>query len=158
MNVNQVFDRLDRGEEFTKEELRDICYVLEPYDIIVGDNRRWTRYVTNIYKSNDGSNRYFALTYDQGLTEDQENFFIDQPIEVKRKPITRTIEIDDWIEAKPHSKARWVEAWLQNVLHYRCSHCDSYIDGMSFGKEVRYNYCPNCGAEMINPEDVEVIN
>ena len=68
-----------RGEELDEEELCDLATEYETFDKTEGDDRRWSRSVTNTYKIND---RFFQLVWECGLAEYQENGFYDQPYEV----------------------------------------------------------------------------
>lgn len=142
MTIQKVFEKLDCDEDFTKKELKEICYNFIPYETIYEDNnRRWSRTVTNIY-SDIISSRYFALTYDQGLTEDQEDEFYEQPREVQKRVITRTVEVIDWIN-KPKT-AKWNKIYSPDPqdVWYSCSNC-----GYTNTKPT-IKYCPNCGKEM----------
>ena len=39
------------------------------------------------------------------------------------------------------------------IINYRCTECDF---GNTFGKNTyRMNYCPNCGARMVDPQESE---
>lgn len=58
-------NKLDNGEELTERECLDMAYEFD-IENNYGDNRRWSRYVKTICKLND---RYFAIEWDQGLTE-----------------------------------------------------------------------------------------
>jgi hypothetical protein len=52
-------------------------------------------------------------------------------------------------EQKDPKMGYWIEHHKSNVFGsiYKCSLCDSLI-----GKKI-FNYCPNCGAKMIESED-----
>lgn len=79
--INLNYDQLkwliheDSFEEVSREE---------------GENRRWSRIVTIVRKVDD---RYFEISYDQGLTESQEDSYDYQPEEVFRheEVITKTV-------------------------------------------------------------------
>lgn len=69
---------LDSKKELTERQLRDILeYEIEQE---TGENRRWSRSNNSICKVAD---RYFSLTWEEGLTEMQDNEFYSQPFEVK---------------------------------------------------------------------------
>lgn len=55
-----------------------------------GEDRRWSRWIT-VVKQID--NRFFAVGYDKGLTEYQEDMYNEQPYEVIRteKVVTKTV-------------------------------------------------------------------
>ena len=44
-----------------------------------------------------------------------------------------------------------VEAWIHGIEHYRCTECGEYIEGVWLSN-FYYNYCPNCGAKMLDLE------
>lgn len=62
---------------------------------IVGDNRRWQREVRSICELGD---RAFAVDWQEGLTECQENEFWEQPYEVVKKEHEETIKVTEWVK------------------------------------------------------------
>lgn len=92
-NEKSFLEKFDNGEEFTEEELRDLTWQFAEEEIIYGENGRWTREVTTIFKIDD---RYFALEWEEGLTEFQENGFYDQPYEVVLELKTEVITKKIW--------------------------------------------------------------
>lgn len=70
--------------ELTEFELSHIAYDdfegAEIIDNIIGENNRWTRSMTTIFKYED---KLYALNWEQGLTEYQCNEFYCQPYEVE---------------------------------------------------------------------------
>jgi hypothetical protein len=68
---------------FTEQEAREAVYE-HPVDTIIGDSGRWSRLVTTIV-SIDG--RYYAIDWDEGLTENQENEFEEGDFEEVRKDV-----------------------------------------------------------------------
>lgn len=73
-------------KEFTIDELVQIAYDdyegIEVIDTIEGEHSRWTQHMTTIFKY---ENKLYALEWEHGLTEYQENEFYDQPYEVEEK-------------------------------------------------------------------------
>lgn len=96
--------KIDAGEPLTESELSDMRDFSIERDY--GENRRWQRSVYDICMMCD---RYFALTWEEGLTESQENEFFEQPYEVYKKT-TIIVEKKDCfvsnnkITGKPSSK------------------------------------------------------
>ncbi len=90
MTNKEFLERYDKKEEFSESELEDLEYFGEGIDRIEGVNRRWTRTIKNIFKVED---RYFALEFEEGLTEMQDNMYYKQPYEVEivKKEITTTV-------------------------------------------------------------------
>ena len=93
----------DSDHEFTKDELKELIYChhykKEPLELVdenfSSDLDRWTRSVTTILKAED---RYFRFTWEQGLTECQENYFPFNPVEVVKKEETRLVTVTSWRE------------------------------------------------------------
>lgn len=97
MEEEQEFlKRFDNGEEFDEEELREIVKE-EIFDIVDTqlDNElhRWTRSVTTVFEV---EGRLFALEWEQGLTEDCDDEFYDQPYEVEKKE--KTIVVTEYVK------------------------------------------------------------
>lgn len=88
MSNEEFLAKYDTGEKFTEEELSDLRWEFVEVDTQYGENHRWNRPATTIFKVED---RLFALDWWQGLTEMQENEFYDQPYEVKE--VKKMIEI-----------------------------------------------------------------
>lgn len=85
----EMYEKIINGIKLTKGEL---CELTEfEVDEIKGSDRRWTRSIKTICQL---GNRYFALEWEQGLTENQENQFDNQPyeVELKEEVITKTIK------------------------------------------------------------------
>lgn len=91
MSNKEFLIKYDNGEEFTEEELSDLRWEFVEVDTQYGENHRWNRPVTTIFRVKD---RLFALDWWEGLTEGQENEFYDQPYEVKE--VKKIIEITEY--------------------------------------------------------------
>ena len=55
------------------------------------------------------------------------------------------------IEAEPVRRGRWISYGSDTAYtkYYRCSLCDYEIAGYAESNDlIKYNYCPNCGADM----------
>ena len=87
-------NKLDSGEGLTERECLDLVYEFD-IENIYGENRRWSRIVETICNL-DG--RYFKISWDQGLTEYQNDACYDQPIEV---------ELHEWDEVKTVHMREW---------------------------------------------------
>lgn len=88
MEEKEFLAKYDNGEKFTEEELSDLRWEFVEVDVQYGENHRWNRPATTIFRVED---RLFALDWWEGLTEMQENEFYDQPYEVKE--VKKMIEI-----------------------------------------------------------------
>ena len=91
MSNEEFLTKYDNGEKFTEEELSDLRWEFVEVDTQYGENHRWNRPATTIFRVED---RLFALDWWQGLTERQENEFYDQPYEVKE--VKKMIEITEY--------------------------------------------------------------
>lgn len=96
-NLNQTFlERFDRKEAFDEWERKMMAWgeVGTEVDQIENDTGRWTTYMTTVFKIGD---RYFAIDWDRGLTECQENEYCSQPVEVTKREYKRTIMVTEWV-------------------------------------------------------------
>lgn len=91
MSNEEFLTRYDNGEKFTEEELSDLRWEFVEVDTQYGENHRWNRPATTIFRVED---RLFALDWWQGLTEMQENEFYDQPYEVKE--VKKMVEVTEY--------------------------------------------------------------
>lgn len=88
MEEKEFLAKYDNGEKFTEEELSDLRWEFVEVDTQYGENHRWNRPATTIFRVED---RLFALDWWEGLTEMQEHEFYDQPYEVKE--VKKMVEI-----------------------------------------------------------------
>lgn len=98
MDEQEFLERFYNGKTFSEEELRDIVKE-EIFDIVDTqlDNElhRWTRTVTTIFEVKGG---LFALEWQQGLTEDCDDEFYNQPYEVEKKEKTMTVKVVEYVK------------------------------------------------------------
>lgn len=88
-----MLEKIDSGVKLTERELRELCFEFNEVDRIEGDNRRWSRSVKSIIKLGE---KYFAVEWEEGLTECQENEFYYQPYEVEEYTFEKTITVTEW--------------------------------------------------------------
>lgn len=91
----QLVNKIDNGEELSNDELREFLWECgATVSTTYGENRRWSRSVQTVNQIGD---RFFAIDWEQGLTERQEDEVWEQPYEVERheREITK-IEVE-WI-------------------------------------------------------------
>jgi hypothetical protein len=86
-----LYEQLVKGEKLTESELID--FLEFEVDIIEGGDRRWYRSITTISKIGD---KFFAMEWDKGLTENQEDEFYNQPYEVELEEAVVTKTIKKW--------------------------------------------------------------
>lgn len=84
--------KLAKRERLTEEEISTLVYEYEEVYKEEGEESRWSR---NILSVIDLNGKLYAIDWDRGLTESQENSFYGQPYEVtmeeKEVTITETI-------------------------------------------------------------------
>lgn len=87
--MNTLEEKVYNGENLSENELADFVYDGPQVFEIKGEDRRWERTNTTIFKIKD---KYFAIDWEQGLTEEQEDSFNEQPYEVYKhtKQVTET--------------------------------------------------------------------
>ena len=97
-NFEDIFiGKIDNKISFSEEEIEDIVWG-SPEEIIVDTEKsedldRWSRGVNTFLKIH---NRFFRISWEEGLTEYQENYYPYQPIEVKKHE--KQITIIEWEE------------------------------------------------------------
>lgn len=95
--LNQTFlERFDRKETFDRWERQMMAWgeVGTEVDQIENDSGRWMTYMTTVFEV---GGRYFAIDWDRGLTERQENEYDSQPVEVKKHEYEKTFTVTEWI-------------------------------------------------------------
>ena len=86
----------DDGYKFDEEEIKQLAWGEIGFGKMVtqeeGDSGRWNQYMTTILKVKD---RYFAVGWESGLTECQENYYEGPVYEVKQ--VKKMVEITEWV-------------------------------------------------------------
>lgn len=79
--------KLDLGEKLKENEIRNLLYNSDEVYQEKDEDRRWSRSVTTVVRIND---KLYAIEWEEGLTENQENEFYNQPyeVELEQKPVT----------------------------------------------------------------------
>lgn len=87
-----MYDAIVSGQAIKEEEIRCLIgeYEVESEE---GEEYRWTRAITTIVKLKD---KHFAIQWNRGLTENQENEYSKQPYEVTEKE--KVIAVKYWSE------------------------------------------------------------
>lgn len=81
-----IVSKIDNKEKLDEEELRELA--LNRGDILEDTERgEWTTSVTTIFEM---KNRIFAVDWERGNTEMQENEFYSQPYEVEEREVVKT--------------------------------------------------------------------
>ena len=86
--------------KITKEQVKELLFNgksgdLTKVDEVKGKNRRWSRTNQVIFKDKDG--KFYAVEWEEGLTEEQENEFYEQEA-VEVRPVEKVIIT--WEEVK----------------------------------------------------------
>lgn len=95
--LNHAFlERFDRKETFDEWERQMMAWgeVGTEVDQIENDSGRWTTCMTTVFEI---GGRYFAIDWDRGLTERQENEYWNQPYEVTKLRYEKTRVVTEWI-------------------------------------------------------------
>ncbi|PIT07990.1 hypothetical protein [Snodgrassella communis] len=85
----EIHKKIIAGEELSDDELREVLACFE-VDEEVTDKNRWDEDVQTIVRLND---KYYAIDWRRGLTENQDNSYGNQPYEV----LKRTKTVTDWV-------------------------------------------------------------
>lgn len=95
--LNQTFlQRFDRKETFDGRERQMMAWgeIGAEVDQIEHGSSRWMTHMTTVFEI---GGRYFAIDWDRGLTEFQENEYWKQPVEVTKRKYEKTIVVTEWI-------------------------------------------------------------
>lgn len=90
-----VLIKIDNGEKLTEDEIKTLVWEFKEINREYGEKGRWTRVVTSIIEIKD---RTFAIDWEEGLTEYQENEYYYQPYEVKLHSYEKTIVVNEWVK------------------------------------------------------------
>ena len=94
----EMLEVIDSEFELSESHLQKLVGRFE-IESTKGENRRWSRSVESICKVGD---RYFMVDWEEGLTENQDDGYYDQPIEVKlfeeERTVTRTFMYREWVK------------------------------------------------------------
>ena len=88
----ELLGKIDAGEELTRSELKILALEFD-IERIEGDDHRWQREIRSICKLGD---RLFEVDWMSGLTEMQENDFLEQPFEVEKVTYKKTVEVTEY--------------------------------------------------------------
>lgn len=87
----ELYEKITNGIKLNKE---DLCELREfEYDLIKGGDRRWTRSMRTVCELGD---KFFMLEWEQGLTENQEDSFDNQPYEVELENYVELVNRKRW--------------------------------------------------------------
>ena len=81
-DYDEVVIKLKSGEELDESELKTLVFDGVEVDRIEGDSGRWTQHVQSIL---DIDGDLWAISWQRGLTECQDNEFYNQPYKVVKQ-------------------------------------------------------------------------
>src|SRR5699024_10646486 len=84
-------DKMAQGRKLSESDIREMYYDREEVYEVEGEESRWSRSMTTVVKGLDGYQ--YAIDWERGLTESQEDSYYCQPRKVKleEKEITTTV-------------------------------------------------------------------
>ena len=88
-----MLEKIDKNEELTEKELRRLVFEGNEVERSYEEDRRWSRTVHSYICI---SNRYFEIIWEQGLTEEQEDSFDTQPLEVHIYEYEKVTTVREW--------------------------------------------------------------
>lgn len=85
----RIIKRLKEGDELSESEIREVLWSFDQVYEEEGEDRRWSKSMLTVVNI-DGE--LYAIEWEKGLTENQENSFWEQPypVELKEEEITIT--------------------------------------------------------------------
>ena len=81
-DYDETVNKLKSGDKLNEREIKTLVYDGFEVDEIEGDSGRWTQCVQTII---DIDGELWAIDWDRGLTEYQENEFYNQPYRVVKR-------------------------------------------------------------------------
>ena len=90
--MKELIEKLDKQKDLESRDYYNLVYDFKFYEE-TGEDGRWTRPMYTVAKLND---RYFEVHWQKGLTELQEDYFDEYPVEVKIADI-REIKIKEYV-------------------------------------------------------------
>lgn len=95
-DYDETVNKLKSGDKLSEREIKTLVYDGVEVDEIEGDSGRWTQGVQTII---DIDGELWAIDWDRGLTEYQENEFYNQPYRVvkreKKIVVTEYVAMED---------------------------------------------------------------
>lgn len=139
-------NKIDAGEELTEKELDRLTYGNYVVDEIEGDNGRWSRSVKTIVNL---CGKHYAINWEQGLTECQENSFMNQPYEVELQAYKKLVDVKEWYKKGEPAPLKPNEYISQN------DNAESIIDKVTEFMYCNYGDC--CMKENMTVQELENI-
>ena len=115
-----ILQKIEKGEPLDEDELSELVheYKVETHH---GSNRRWTRTNTTIISL---MGRYFRIHWEEGLTEYQEDKYMEQPIEVFKHTYQKMIEVTEWLDTPIEIQDKEVGGQDKSVTEVKFTNTD----------------------------------
>ena len=97
MKAEEFLAMYDAGKKFSECQIADMAFDFQVEHEEYGDRHRWQLDVTT-YINVEG--RVFRVDWLRGLTENQENEYPNQPVEVRKKTYQKTITVTEYEPVK----------------------------------------------------------
>lgn len=94
----ELLRKIQSGVRLQENEIRSLINEHDEVDEIEGEDHRWTRDVTTVVSL---CGKYVAIDWQKGLTECQENEFLEQPYIVEKRERTVTKTKVEWAPLDP---------------------------------------------------------
>ena len=91
-DYNETVEKLKSGEKLSEGEIKTLVYDGVEVDEVEGGSGRWTQHIQTII---DIDGDLWAIDWNRGLTEYQENEFYDQPYRVAKQE--RQVVITEYV-------------------------------------------------------------
>lgn len=88
-----MVQKIESHEDLTEKEIRTLVFECNEVERCEGENRRWSRTVSSIIEL---CGRFFKVIWEQGLTENQDDQFLEQPYEVEHDTYKKVVEVHNW--------------------------------------------------------------
>lgn len=89
--METIIKKLKNNEELSENEIKELVWEGRFVDEVEGDDHRWQKEIQTIV---DIDGQLYAIDWMRGLTECQENEFLEQPYKVERvEEVVTTIKV-----------------------------------------------------------------
>lgn len=95
-NYDELMELALKGIRLEESEWKFLIWEGDKVAVVEDEPRRWYKWVEVIIKYKD---KYYALGYDEGLTECQEDDYFNSGIR-EVKPVKKMVEVTEWRDVK----------------------------------------------------------
>ena len=101
--MEEIYKKLKNGEKLSEKEIESLVWDSFQVYEKEGENHRWQREMFTVVKVDE---KFYGIRWMQGLTENQENSYEEQPFEVACENKTEIVKKEIW---KPVSEVQNTE-------------------------------------------------